>query len=147
MIAILQRVNSAHLYIDQKIYSKINNGILVLLGVNKNDTLYDIEYLINKMVKLRIFNDEKQKMNLSLLDINGDIMIVSQFTLQADLKKGLRPSFINSANPDLAEKLYNLFIENIKKLNINVKTGKFGAMMDVKLINSGPATFILDSKH
>jgi len=146
MIVVIQRVKSAKLHINSKIYSEINNGLLVLLGVGKDDSSTDIEYLINKIVNLRIFNDYNQKMNLSITDINGDIMVVSQFTLLANVKKGLRPSFINSANPDLAEKLYNLFIKKIKKINSNIQTGQFGAMMDIQLINSGPATFIIDSK-
>ena len=147
MIAVLQRVNSAQLYINEKKYSEINNGLLILIGVNKNDSIDDIEYLIHKIIKLRIFNDTNEKMNLSILDTNGDIMIVSQFTLLANMKKGHRPSFINSANPDLAEDLYNLFIQKMEKMNINIQTGKFGAMMDIHLTNNGPATFILDSKN
>ena len=147
MIAILQRVSSAEVYINQKIYDKINDGILILLGINKDDKLNDIDYLINKIMHLRIFNDNNEKMNLSISEISGEILVVSQFTLSADIKKGRRPSFRDSASPDLAEKLYNLFIKNIKKNNLNIATGKFGSMMDIKLINNGPATFILDSKH
>ena len=147
MIAILQRVSSAEVYINQKIYDKINDGILILLGINKDDRLNDIDYLINKIMHLRIFNDKNEKMNLSISEISGEILVVSQFTLLADIKKGRRPSFRDSASPDLAEKLYNLFIKNIKKNNLNIATGKFGSMMDIKLINNGPATFILDSKH
>jgi len=147
MIAILQRVSSAEVYINQKIYDKINDGILILLGINKDDKLNDIDYLINKIMHLRIFNDNNEKMNLSISEISGEILVVSQFTLLADIKKGRRPSFRDSASPDLAEKLYNLFIKNIKKNNLNIATGKFGSMMDIKLINNGPATFILDSKH
>jgi len=147
MIVVLQRVSSAQLYVDGKKYSEINNGLLLLLGVSNDDSIDDIEYLIHKIVKLRIFNDNNQKMNLSIVDTNGDIMIVSQFTLLANMKKGLRPSFINSANPELAENIYNLFIKKMKKMDINIQTGKFGAMMDIHLTNNGPATFILNSKN
>ena len=146
MIAVLQRVKSAQVNINNKQYSKINNGLLILLGINKIDTITDIEYLINKIVQLRIFNDDDDKMNLSVSDINGDILIVSQFTLLANVQKGRRPSFVDSAKPDYAKELYDLFIKQLKKYdNINIQTGQFGAMMDVKLINNGPATFILDS--
>ena len=146
MIAVLQRVKSAQVNINHKQYSKINDGLLILLGINKIDTITDIEYLINKIVQLRIFNDDDDKMNLSISDINGDILVVSQFTLLANVQKGRRPSFVNSAKPDYAKELYDLFIKQLKKYdNINIQTGQFGAMMDVKLINNGPATFILDS--
>ena len=145
MIAILQRVTSACVYINQKKYDKINEGLLILLGIAKHDTEKDIEYLINKIIQLRIFNDNDDKMNLSIADINGDILVVSQFTLLANTKKGRRPSFIDSAKPDIAKKLYDLFIDRIEKYNLNIKTGQFGSMMDIELINSGPTTFILDS--
>ena len=147
MVAILQRVSSASIYIDKKEYNKINNGLLILIGIGKNDTEEDIKYLVNKIIGLRIFNDGDEKMNLSISDLNGEIMIVSQFTLLANTKKGLRPSFIDSAHPNIAEKLYNLFVDRIKQTDLNVKTGKFGSMMDVQLVNNGPATFILDSRN
>ena len=147
MIAILQRVSSASIYIDKKEYNKINNGLLILIGIGKNDTEDDIKYLVNKIIRLRIFNDGDDKMNLSVSDLNGEIMIVSQFTLLANTKKGLRPSFIDSAHPNLAEKLYNLFVDKINQTDLNVKTGKFGSIMDVQLVNNGPATFILDSRN
>lgn len=147
MIAILQRVTSAEVYIDDKKYSAINKGLLILLGIHKNDTENDIDYLINKIIKLRIFNDKNNKMNLSILDVNGDVMIVSQFTLLANLKQGMRPSFINSEKPVLAKKLYNIFIEKLNETNLNIKTGKFGSMMNISLVNNGPATFIVDSKN
>jgi len=147
VVVILQRVNSASIYIDKKEYNKINNGLLILIGIGKNDTEEDIKYLVNKIIGLRIFNDGDEKMNLSISDLNGEIMIVSQFTLLANTKKGLRPSFIDSAHPNIAEKLYNLFVDRIKQTDLNVKTGKFGSMMDIQLVNNGPATFILDSRN
>lgn len=146
MIAIVQRVSSAKVSINNKKYNKINKGLLVLLGVSKDDSIKDINYLIHKITKLRIFNDNMDKMNLSICDINGDIMVISQFTLLANVKKGMRPSFINAAEPKLAIKWYNLFIDKLSETNLNIKTGKFGAMMDINLVNEGPATFILDSK-
>ena len=146
MIAIVQRVSSAKVSINNKKYNKINKGLLVLLGVSKDDSIKDINYLIHKITKLRIFNDNMDKMNLSICDINGDIMVISQFTLLANVKKGMRPSFINAAEPKLAIKWYNLFIDKLSETNLNIKTGKFGAMMDIDLVNEGPATFILDSK-
>ena len=148
MIAILQRVNSAQVDINDKQYSKINNGLLILLGINKIDTITDVNYLINKIVQLRIFNDDKDKMNLSILDINGDILVVRQFTLLANIHKGRRPSFTESAKPDDAKGLYDLFINQLKEYNnLNIQTGVFGSMMDNKLINNGPATFIINSHY
>ena len=147
MIAIVQRVTSAKISINNKTYNKINRGLLVLLGIDKDDSEQDLDYLIHKVTKLRIFNDDMNKMNLSISDINGDLMVVSQFTLLANVQKGMRPSFINAAKPNVAEKWYNLFIDKLTETNLNIKTGKFGAMMDIDLINHGPATFILDSKN
>ena len=147
MIAILQRVKTAEVLIQNQQYNAIEKGLLILLGVSKGDTKNDVNYLINKIIKLRIFNDQNNKMNLSISDINGDIMVVSQFTLLANIKKGMRPSFINSAEPNLAEKLYDLFIDRLNDTGLNIKTGKFGSMMDICLVNNGPATFILDSKN
>ena len=147
MIAILQRVKTAEVLIQNQQYNAIEKGLLILLGVSKGDTKNDVNYLINKIIKLRIFNDQNNKMNLSISDINGDIMVVSQFTLLANIKKGMRPSFINSAEPNLAEKLYDLFISRLSDTGLNIKTGKFGSMMDICLVNNGPATFILDSKN
>ena len=146
MIAILQRVTSAQVYINEKIYNKINKGLLIFLGISQDDTKEDIKYLINKILELRIFNDINNKMNLSITNIKGDILVVSQFTLLANTKRGRRPSFTGSANPNLAKQLYDLFLDKIKTYDLNVKTGEFGALMDVKLTNNGPATFILNSK-
>ena len=142
MKAIIQRVNSASVTIDSKLYSKIGVGILVLLGVEKGDTQENAEKLAKKIVTLRIFEDENKKMNKSLMDVNGEMLIVSQFTLCGDCKKGTRPSFDKSAPPEIAEELYEKFIKIVEAYNIPVKTGKFRAMMDVELINNGPVTFI-----
>lgn len=145
MKAVIQRVKKASVTINNELYSEINQGILILLGVEKADTEDNAEFLANKIANLRIFEDENGKMNFSLLDVNGEILVVSQFTLAGDCKKGKRPSFDNAAKPDLAIPLYEKFVELLISRNISVKTGKFGAMMDVSLINDGPVTFILDS--
>ena len=116
------------------------------MGIHKDDTEKDISYLVDKIISLRIFNDDKDKMNLSITDIQGEILIISQFTLLADTKKGRRPSFIQSAEPTVAKKLYNIFIDQLNNFSLIIKTGQFGAMMDIKLINNGPATFILNSQ-
>ena len=146
MIALLQRVDSASVYINQEKYNSINKGILVFLGIDKNDSINDVQYIIDKMIHLRIFNDQNHKMNLSIQDISGEILLISQFTLLANTKRGRRPSFIDSANPKLANQLYNMFINELETNNLIIKTGQFGAMMDIKLTNSGPATFILNSQ-
>ena len=146
MIALLQRVDSASVYINQEKYNSINKGILVFLGIDKNDSINDVQYIIDKMIHLRIFNDQNHKMNLSIQDISGEILLISQFTLLANTKRGRRPSFIDSADPKLANQLYNMFINELETDNLIIKTGKFGAMMDIKLTNSGPATFILNSQ-
>ena len=146
MIALLQRVNSAEVQINQQIHNNINNGLLIFLGIKQNDSLKDINYLVDKILHLRIFNDDKDKMNLSIIDIQGEILIISQFTLLADIKKGRRPSFIQSAEPKVAKNLYNIFVDQLHSSNLIIKTGQFGAMMNIKLINNGPATFILNSR-
>ncbi|ABR31164.1 D-tyrosyl-tRNA(Tyr) deacylase [Thermosipho melanesiensis] len=147
MRAVVQRVNSANVDVNGKIIGKIKKGLLVLLGVGKNDTESDAEYLVNKILNLRIFDDNKGKMNLSLLDIKGDILIVSQFTLYGDCRRGRRPSYSDSASPEKAKKLYEYFVEKIRKeYNIKVETGEFGAYMKVNLENDGPVTLLLDSK-
>lgn len=144
MKALIQRVKSASVTIENNIYSQIGNGLLVFLGVEKGDTEENAQKLADKLVKLRIFEDSQEKMNLSLSDINGEMLIVSQFTLCADCKKGTRPSFDNAAVPDIANKLYEYFISLIKGYGIRVQTGQFGAMMDVGLINDGPVTFLIE---
>ena len=145
MIALLQRVTSASVHINQQNYNTINQGLLIFLGIGHNDSIQDINYLVDKIINFRIFNDSKEKMNLSITDIQGEILLISQFTLLADTKKGRRPSFIKSANPKLAKNLYNLFIKELNQTNLIIKTGQFGAMMDIQLTNNGPATFILNS--
>ncbi len=144
MKLVIQRVKSASVTIDGKIFSSINNGLLVLYGVEKNDTEEFSKYLCEKMLKLRIFEDENQKMNLSVKDISGEILIVSQFTLAGDTRKGTRPSFDNAMPPQKANEMYENFVSMTKESGLTVKTGVFGAMMDVALINDGPVTFILE---
>lgn len=144
MKALIQRVKSASVTIDNALYSKINHGLLVFLGVEKSDTTENADKLADKIVRLRIFEDENEKMNLSLLDISGEMLIVSQFTLCGDCKKGTRPSFDKSAPPQVANELYEYFIAKIKEYEVPVKTGVFGAMMDVELVNDGPVTFWIE---
>ena len=144
MKVLIQRVKQASVNIDAKLYSSINKGILAFVGIEKNDTKEQVEKLAKKVVNLRIFPDENDKMNYSLKDINGEILIVSQFTLCGDCRKGTRPSFDKSAPPEIANTLYEEFISYIKNENIKVGTGKFGAMMDISLINDGPVTFMLE---
>ncbi len=144
MKALIQRVKRASVTIDSKLYSKIDEGMLVLLGVEKGDSVENADKLIDKLVKLRIYEDENLKMNKSLLDVNGEMLIVSQFTLCGDCKKGTRPSFDKSAPPEVANNLYEYFINKAKSYNISVKTGQFGAMMEVELLNDGPVTFMIE---
>ena len=144
MKALIQRVKSASVTIDGLLYSKIGQGLLVFLGVEKGDDKLNTEKLADKLSKLRIFEDENEKMNHSILDIEGEMLIVSQFTLCGDCKKGTRPSFDKSAPPQIANELYEYFIIQVKSFNIPVQTGKFGAMMDVELINDGPVTFMVE---
>ena len=144
MKILIQRVQQASVNIDKQEYSRISKGILAFIGVEKSDSEEQAEKLAKKIVNLRIFPDENRKMNRSLMDIQGEMLIVSQFTLCGDCKKGTRPSFDNSAPPDIANNLYEYFINQIKSYGIKVGTGKFGAMMDVSLINDGPVTFMLE---
>lgn len=144
MKALIQRVKRASVTINSKKISEIGNGLLVLLGVEKGDEAINADKLADKLVHLRIFEDENEKMNKSLLDINGEMLIVSQFTLCGDCKKGTRPSFDKSAPPQIANELYEYFIEKVKEYSIPVQTGRFGAMMDVELINDGPVTFMIE---
>ena len=144
MKALIQRVKKASVTINEKIFSSINQGVLIFLGVEKNDTNLEADWLVEKILKLRIFEDENEKMNLSLLDIKGEILIVSQFTLAGDCKKGTRPSFDNAKAPKEANELYEYFISKAKNSGLNIQTGVFGAMMDVELINDGPVTFMLE---
>lgn len=146
MKAVIQRARDASVTIDGEVTGAIDHGLVVLLGVTHDDTMEDVKYVVNKIINLRIFEDENEKMNLSLKDIGGSILSISQFTLYADTRKGRRPSFVNAAKPDLANELYEEFNEELRKENIHVETGEFGAMMDVRLTNSGPVTIIIDSK-
>lgn len=147
MRVVIQRVKKASVTIDKQIKSEINNGLLVLIGIEDSDNGKDIEWLCNKIINLRIFDDKSGVMNLSLNDINGEILVVSQFTLHASTKKGNRPSYIKASKPDIAIPLYEQFCDTLNKIQPNpVKTGTFGADMEVNLINSGPVTIIIDSK-
>ena len=144
MKGLIQRVKSASVTIDGHLHSKINLGILVFLGIEKGDTEENAVKLADKIVKLRIFEDEFEKMNKSLTDVNGEILVVSQFTLAGDCKKGTRPSFDKAELPKRANELYEYFNNQLKQKNIKLQTGVFGAMMDVELINDGPVTFMVE---
>jgi len=148
MRAVIQRVNNASVTIDNKIYSEINNGLLVLLGVEDADTAEDIEWLSGKIVNLRIFNDDNGVMNVSVKDMNGDILVVSQFTLHASTKKGNRPSYIKASKPEFAIPLYEKLIRQLTSdLGKKIYTGIFGADMKVELLNDGPVTIVIDTKN
>lgn len=147
MRIVIQRVSKASVKINDNIVGKINNGLLLLVGVTHDDTSQDVDYLVKKIMNLRIFEDDEGKMNISLLQKGYEILSISQFTLHADTRKGNRPSFIEAAKPDQAEALYNEFNEKLRNENIKVETGIFGAMMEVSLINDGPVTIIIDSKN
>ena len=148
MRTVIQRVQKASVKIKGEAHAKIGNGLLILLGIETEDNHEDIEWLVRKIVHLRIFNDENRVMNLSLRDIDGETIVVSQFTLQASTKKGNRPSYINAARPEIAVPLYEDFVVQFEKeLGKKVKTGSFGADMQVELINDGPVTIIIDSKN
>lgn len=148
MRAVIQRVTHASVAIDGKIKSEIKAGLLVLLGIEENDTQQDIDWLVKKIIQMRIFSDADGKMNLSVQDINGDILVISQFTLFASTKKGNRPSFLRSAKPDIAIPLYEQFIgETEKQFRKKIYTGEFGADMKVELLNDGPVTIIIDSRN
>ena len=145
MKALIQRVKQASVNINQSEYSKIRKGLLILVGIHKNDSVDDIKFIIDKSINLRIFSDENDKFNYSALDIRSELLIVSQFTLHADTSKGRRPSFFDSALPDNAEKLYDQVIDEYNKTGLEIKTGEFGAKMEIDLINDGPVTIMLDS--
>jgi len=147
MRILIQRVSEAKLHIDGNLQAEIAKGLVVFLGVNQEDSSSDIDYLVKKLINLRIFSDAEGKMNLSLQDISGELLLVSQFTLFASTKKGNRPSYIRSAKPPIAEKLYDLFIQETEhKLNRKIQTGVFGADMKVALVNDGPVSIWIDSK-
>lgn len=148
MRAIIQRVTEASVSIDQKKHSYINDGLLVLIGIENSDTKEDAEWLCKKISQLRIFNDDKGIMNLSVRDISGEILVVSQFTLHALTKKGNRPSYIKAAASEIAIPLYEHFIHMLQaELGKEIQTGIFGAMMQIKLINDGPVTILIDTKN
>ena len=147
MKAVIQRVSQARVKVAGKTISHIGPGILVLLGVGKGDTEADADFLAKKIVSLRIMADSRQKMNLSVKDTKGEVLVVSQFTLFANTKKGNRPSFITAAQPERAKKLYRHFVARLKSADTAVRTGQFAAMMEVELTNDGPVTIILDSQN
>ena len=148
MKAVIQRVNFAKLKIDQQVFSKIKTGLVVLVGITHNDDIDDIKWLVRKILNLRIFNDDKSVMNKSLIDIGGELLVVSQFTLHAQTKKGNRPSYINAAKGDKAEEIYNNFLLEFKnQCGVTLKTGKFGSDMKIELENDGPVTILIDTKN
>ncbi len=147
MKALLQRVSTASVSIDNKEVGKIGKGLVVLLGVANGDTEKDAQYLADKTVNLRIFADEEDKLNLSALGIDGELLLVSQFTLLADTRKGRRPSFVEAAPPALAEKLFDFFVEQVRSTGLKVETGRFQAYMHVEIHNDGPVTILLDSRE
>ncbi|WP_209122838.1 D-aminoacyl-tRNA deacylase [Alkalihalobacillus sp. BA299] len=147
MKVVLQRVSEASVKVKEEVVGKINSGLMLLIGITHEDTIEDVEYIAEKIVNLRIFEDDEGKLNLSLLDVGGQILSISQFTLYGDCRKGRRPNFMGAAKPDLAEPLYETFNEQLRQKGVHVETGIFGAMMDVQLTNQGPVTLIIDSKQ
>ena len=146
MRAVVQRVKRAKVTVNDEIVGEIGNGLVVLLGIARDDTKLDVTYLVEKISALRIFDDKEGKMNLSLKDRNGGMLIVSQFTLYGDVRRGLRPSWIDAAAPEVAEPLYDCFVEQARTIISEVATGSFRVMMQVELVNDGPVTILLDSK-
>lgn len=146
MKIVVQRSKQASVKVDGEIVGQIQSGLVLLVGITHTDSSDDIEYLADKILNLRIFEDDEGKMNLSLLDVGGEILSISQFTLYGDCRKGRRPNFMEAAKPELANQLYEKFNEVVRSKGVNVETGQFGAMMDVSLINDGPVTIILESK-
>lgn len=146
MRAVVQRVKEASVTVDDKRVSEIKTGLLIFLGIGKEDDEIDLNYLVDKVLGLRIFQDKDEKMNLSLLDIKGELLVVSQFTLYGDVRKGKRPSFSASATPDIGEMFYKQFIAKAKLMGIKTEEGIFGADMKIELLNDGPVTILLDSK-
>ena len=145
MIAVLQRVTTGKVKIGDRIIGDIDNGLVILLGVHRDDKEEDIIFLADKIIGLRVFDDNNGKMNISLQDSEGSVLVISQFTLCGDWRKGRRPSFTKAADPDKGKLLYDGFINAVRSRGINVETGEFGAAMDVSLVNSGPVTFVLDT--
>lgn len=146
MKVLVQRVSSASVTVDDKITGQISNGLLLLIGIAENDSEKDLEWVAEKCVNLRIFEDEDYKMNRSLLEIGGEILAISQFTLLADISRGRRPSYINAADPEKGKAYYDLFVSKLRGYKVKVETGIFGAMMDVKLVNRGPVTILIENK-
>lgn len=146
MKAVIQRVSEANVKVDHKTVGEISNGLLLLIGIDEEDEQSDADWLIQKILNLRIFGDEEGKLNLSVLNISGEILCISQFTLIADYKKGNRPSFIKAAKPDKAIPLFDYFTKEIAKSNLKIESGIFGADMKVSLLNDGPVTIVMDSK-
>jgi D-tyrosyl-tRNA(Tyr) deacylase len=148
MRIVVQRVSEASVNINFSEFSRINRGLFILLGIEDKDNITDIEWLVNKVLNMRIFNDENGVMNISVLDINGEILVVSQFTLHASTKKGNRPSYIKASRPEIAIPLYEQFVEVLRERSqLCVRTGQFGADMKVSLVNDGPVTILMDSKN
>lgn len=146
MRAVVQRVIEGSVTVENEVIGAINRGLVVLIGVETDDTIKDAEYLAGKIVNLRIFEDEEGKFNYSLIDVQGELLAVSQFTLYGDCRKGRRPSFSDAAPPEKAKALYESFVEEVKKLGVSVATGQFQAHMVVNIVNDGPVTLLLDSK-
>lgn len=146
MRAVIQRVTRARVTIDEQVGGEIGNGLVVLLGVARNDAKEDADYLVSKIIALRIFDDAAGRMNLSLKDVDGGLLVVSQFTLYGDVRRGLRPSWSDAAPPEIAEPLYDYFVESSRKLLARVETGSFRRMMQIELVNDGPVTLLLDSR-
>jgi D-aminoacyl-tRNA deacylase len=145
MRAVVQRVTRASVTVEGEVIGEIGNGLVVLIGITREDTKVEAAYLVDKISNLRIFDDEEGKMNLSVKDVNGGLLIVSQFTLYGDVRRGLRPSWIEAAPPEVAEPLYDFFVRQARSMVDEVATGKFQAMMKVELVNDGPVTILLDS--
>lgn len=146
MIAVIQRCSRGKVTVSEKVVGEIAHGLVILLGVQKDDIENDADFLVNKISGLRVFSDENDKMNLSIKDVGGSALVISQFTLCSDTKKGRRPSFIKMAPPEDGNRLYEYFMSEMKKEGVPVQSGEFGAMMDVELVNDGPVTFVLNSK-
>ena len=143
----LQRVHEAHVTVDEKMIGKVGNGLVLFIGIAQTDTESDVNYTADKCAMLRVFADAENKMNRSVIDVNGEVLAISQFTLLGDITRGRRPSFIGAADPERGEMFYQMFVSRLREHELHVETGIFGAMMDVYLVNAGPVTLIIDSKR